>query len=288
MARAVGAAGETADLYATLGVSPEATDREIRQAFRRLAREYHPDVNPAPDAAERFRNVVAAYEVLSDPKQRAAYDARRAVSGRRATGAQTPSAGTGRRAGAARGRTAAGAEGARGGPSGWTMPPVRGLDRHSTLRVPEKVLERGVVAALEHRRWERCARCGGLGRLAEEVPCQACGGEGFHDGRLSDPCRVCWMTGTTSVCPDCGGRGGRWRPLHLEIKVPAGSRYGRQLRLRGMGDAGPRGGPPGDLYVELAPPLPAAVQTVMSHELVQAALRRLEEWLDRFAPYPAT
>jgi hypothetical protein len=66
------------------------------------------------------------------------------------------------------------------------------------------------------------------------------------------------------------------------------SHYGRQLRLRGMGDAGPRGGPPGDLYVELAPPLPAAVQAVMSHELIQAALRRLDEWLDRFAPYPAS
>jgi molecular chaperone DnaJ len=77
-----------------------------------------------------------------------------------------------------------------------------------------------------------------------------------------------------------------WRAKHLEVSVPPGRRYGQQLRLRGMGDAGPRNGPAGDLYVELAPPLPPAVQAFASNELVQAALRRLEEWLDRFAPYP--
>ena len=79
---------------------------------------------------------------------------------------------------------------------------------------------------------------------------------------------------------------GSWRSKRFEIKVPAGARYGQQLRLRGQGDAGPRGGPPGDLYLELRPPLPAAVEAIASHELIQAALRRLDEWLDRFAPYP--
>jgi molecular chaperone DnaJ len=166
------------------------------------------------------------------------------------------------------------------------MPAVRGLDRHSSVRVPAATLERGGVITLDHKRWERCERCGGFGRLNEEVPCQVCGGSGFINGRLSDPCRACWTSGTTTVCPDCRGKGSFWRNKRFEITVPPGSRHGRQLRLRGMGDAGPRGGPPGDLYVELAPPLPAAVQAVMSHELVQAALRRLDEWLDRFAPYP--
>jgi molecular chaperone DnaJ len=167
------------------------------------------------------------------------------------------------------------------------MPPVRGLDRYSTLRVSAALLERGGTATFNHRRWERCPRCDGFGRLQEEVPCPVCDGRGFRDGRLSDPCRACWTSGTTTVCPDCAGKGGLWRAHHLEITVPPTSRYGQQLRLRGMGDAGPRGGPPGDLYLELAPPLPAAVQAVASHELVQAALRRLEEWLDRFAPVPA-
>jgi DnaJ-class molecular chaperone len=123
--------------------------------------------------------------------------------------------------------------------------------------------------------------------LAEEVPCPVCDGTGFHNGRLSDPCRACWGSGTTTVCPDCAGKGGLWRSRNIEVTLPPGRHYGQQLRLRGMGDAGPRGGEPGDLYLELAPPLPAAVQAVASSELVQAALRRLEEWLDRFAPYPA-
>ena len=167
-----------------------------------------------------------------------------------------------------------------------SRPPVRGLDRHGTLRVSAALLEAGGEAGFEHRRWEHCPRCAGFGRLKEEAPCPVCDGTGFHNGRLSDPSRACWGSGTTTVCPECSGRGGLWRSRRVEVTVPQGMRYGQQLRLRGMGDAGPRGGAPGDLYLELAPPLPAAVQAVASHELVQAALRRLEEWLDRFAPYP--
>ena len=280
---------EPPDYYAALGVAPGAEEGEIRAAFRRLAREHHPDVNPRPDAAERFRALVTAYEVLSDPATRRAYDRRRRAG--------APAAGPG--AGAAAGRPgtarAAGAPGARPGRPGGdagppvtpSRPPVRGLDRHSTLRVPPALLETGGATSFEHRRWEHCPRCAGFGRLQEEVPCPVCDGTGFHNGRLSDPCRACWGSGTTTVCPDCAGKGGLWRSRSIEVTVPAGRRYGQQLRLRGMGDAGPRGGEPGDLYLELAPPLPAAVQAVASSELVQAALRRLEEWLDRFAPYPA-
>jgi molecular chaperone DnaJ len=283
------------DYYAVLGVSAGASDAEIRGAFRRLARQHHPDVNPDPAAPERFRAVVAAYEVLSDPARRTTYDARRRDRGGvGGVGGTAAGAGTGGRRTAGTG-TGAGASVGRGTGTGtgvdaaerWSMPPVRGLDRHSTVRVPARVLERGGVATLDHRRWEPCARCGGFGRLREPVPCQACGGSGFIEGRLSDPCKVCWTSGTTTVCPDCTGRGSLWRAKHFEITVPAGSRYGQQLRLRGMGDAGPRNGPPGDLYVHLAPPLPAAVEAVASSEFVQEVLRRLDEWLDRFAPYPA-
>ncbi len=287
--------GRAQDHYAVLGVRPGASDAEIRTAFRRLARQYHPDVNPRPEAGDRFRAVVTAYEVLSDPAARAVYDARPAGRGVAADGRGRPGGSpTARRAPFGRegrgedratSRPARGEERPSGSPA---MPPVRGLDRHSTLRVSAALLEQGGTTTLDHRRWEQCPDCGGLGRLQEEVPCPVCGGSGFHGGRLSDPCRACWGSGTTTVCPSCSGRGGLWHAKHLEVTVPAGMRPGQQLRLRGMGDAGPRGGPPGDLYLELAPPLPATVQAVASHELVQAALRRLDEWLDRFAPYPAS
>jgi molecular chaperone DnaJ len=285
-------AADSTDYYTALGVAPGASDAEVRTAFRQRARQYHPDVNPDPSAPERFRSVVSAYEVLSDPERRAEYDRQRAGRGAvgGATGARRGRAGgaggaggMGGVGGAARPR----APGVPGAPGGWPVRgPVRGLDRHSTVRVAEDVLRHGGAATLGHRRWERCGRCEGFGRLGEEVPCTACGGTGFRGGHISDPCKVCWTTGTTTVCPDCGGKGSLWRSRRIDITVPAGTHYGQQLRLRGMGDAGPRGGPPGDLYVELAPPLPPAVQAVASSELVQAALRRLEEWLDRFAPYP--
>ncbi|HEU5315177.1 MAG TPA: DnaJ domain-containing protein [Chloroflexota bacterium] len=270
MAPEVGAAQ---DHYEVLGVSARASQAEIRSTFRRLARQYHPDVNPDPAAPERFRAVAAAYEVLSDPARRAEYDARRARGDARSGG----------RAGTSPGRASSWPPGV--GPAASAMPPVRGLDRHATLRVPAETLVAGGQGTLQHRRWERCARCGGFGRLKEEVTCPACGGTGFRNGHISDPCKVCWTTGTTNVCPDCAGRGSHWQPKRIDVTIPPGARYGQQLRLRGMGDAGPRGGPPGDLYVELAAPLPAAVQAVASHELIQAALKRLEEWLDRFAPY---
>ena len=282
--------GAATDYYAVLGVPSTSTVGEIRTAFRALARQHHPDVNPDPQASERFRAVVAAYEVLSDPLRRTEYDARRSrgsQGGPRSTGTAGQASG---RSSAGAGPSWSGGEArkphARSAPS-VTMPPVRGLDRHSTLRVEAEILAEGGTGVLQHRRWEICARCGGFGRLQEEVTCAACGGAGFRNGHISDPCKVCWTTGTTTVCPDCTGKGSLWQAKRIEVTIPTSARYGQQLRLRGMGDAGPRGGPPGDLYVELATPLPAAVQAVASSDLVQAALRRLEEWLDRFAPYPA-
>jgi molecular chaperone DnaJ len=242
------------DHYATLGVGRDASTEEIKRAYRKLARTLHPDVNPASDAAERFKEVSRAYEVLSSPERRAAYDVNGTDNGS-ATGFGAGFAFTDLF------ETFFGGSGAARGP----VPRARrGQDALIRLDVD---LEEAVFGATREVRVdsaETCSRCDGSccepGTSIET--CDVCGGR----GQVQRVARsFLGQVMTTSACPRCGGYGtvvpspchecsgeGRVRTRRtLTVKVPPGVETGTRIQLAGQGEVGPGGGPPGDLYLEI-------------------------------------
>ncbi|CAN6706905.1 unnamed protein product [Malus baccata var. baccata] len=255
------------DYYATLGVPKSATSKEIKAAYRRLARQYHPDVNKQPGATEKFKEISAAYEVLSDDKKRSLYD-------------QYGEAGV---------KSAVG-----GGSSAYTTNPFdlfetffgpsmggfSGMDsgfgtrRRSTVTKGEDIrydftLEFseaifGAEKEFELSHLETCEVCAGTGgKVGSKMRiCSTCGGRGQVMRTEQTPFG---LFSQVSVCPNCSGDGeviseycrkcsgeGRVRvKKSIKVKVPPGVSTGSILRVAGEGDAGPKGGPPGDLYVYL-------------------------------------
>lgn len=252
------------DYYALLGVSPNSTDDEIKRAYRRLARELHPDLNPGDKSAEdRFKEVTVAYETLSDPERRRRYD----MFGPEG-GAQGPADPFSTMAGAGLGDLfdaffGGGSPfgGARTrGPSG----PPRGSDAELAL---DLTFEEAVFgAAKEVSLWANvtCTTCSGSGARPGTTPtrCGTCTGTGeirrvrqsiLGQMVTAGPCPRCGGSGeeVTSPCPACRGEGRRTEERTYSVEVPAGVDHGSTLRLTGRGHAGPRGGPTGDLYVHL-------------------------------------
>jgi molecular chaperone DnaJ len=248
-----------ADYYALLGVSPAASDDEIKRAYRNMARELHPDTTGGDAAAEaQFKEVTRAYEVLRDPQRRARYDrfGPEGVDAGAPGGDFFGGGGLGDIFDAFFGGAARGASG--GGP-------VRGADA-------EVVLELGFREAVFGARHDvvleglvSCATCEGSGARAgtTAVRCPDCQGTGelrrvrqsiLGQVVTAAPCRRCQGLGEaiSSPCPDCAGDGRRVEERTFAVDVPAGVDHGSTLRLTGRGPAGPRGGPPGDLYVHLA------------------------------------
>jgi molecular chaperone DnaJ len=251
------------DYYKVLGVPKEATDKEITRAYRKLAKQYHPDANPG--AEEKFKQVSAAYDVLNDAEKRKEYDEVRRLG---------PLGNLGNF-----GRGGADGSGANfnfrlddlgdifGGLFGrgtrrqqstpWTSA-RRGQDVEAELFLPFDQAIQGVVTSVNVETGAVCPTCGGSGSRpgSNPVVCQRCGGTGtLNDNQgmfsLASPCPECRGRGLKVVdpCPTCDGTGTELGHRSVKLRVPAGVAEGQRIRVKGRGEPGDNGGPPGDLYV---------------------------------------
>jgi molecular chaperone DnaJ len=253
-----------ADYYALLGVARDAPADELKKAYRRRARELHPDANPDdPAAAERFKEVAQAYEVLSDPQTRARYDryGEAGVQGASAQGSGDMfTGGLGDIFEAFFGGGGSPFGGRGGGPSG----PPRGQDLEVMAELDFEAAVFGAVLPVKVRTWVACGDCGatGAGLGTKPVTCVECSGTGqvrrvrqslLGQMVTAGPCPRCGGAGEIIVtpCAACGGEGRRIEEPTFSVDVPAGVDNGSTLRLSGKGAVGPRGGAAGDLYVHL-------------------------------------
>jgi molecular chaperone DnaJ len=245
-------------LYEVLGVAKNASADEIKKAYRKLARQYHPDRNPGDAEAEaKFKEVQAAYDVLSDAEKRKQYDTFGSADGR-----------------------------AQGGPGGWTnfdpsafdfgnlsdlfggmfgggrarQQPVaqRGDDIEAVVNLSFEDSLKGIETKIPVQVDTACSECGGSGAKPGTAPviCPECRGRGVLSESqglfsLSQPCPRCRGNGTIieNPCPRCHGAGHERRTKRYSVKIPAGVKDGTRIRLKGKGEPGLYGGPPGDLFV---------------------------------------
>lgn len=249
------------DYYKTLGVDKKASPEEIKKAYRKLARQYHPDRNQGDkQAEERFKEISQAYDVLGDPEKRKQYDS---GSGPFATG--VPGGGFGgfgnfdfdassmgdilsnlfKGGGAARGTRA-------------RSRPERGTDLEAQVQISFDQAISGAQIPLSVPTTGICTTCHGTGARPGTTPkvCPRCEGRGIEtQGQgmfsISQPCSQCGGSGTIieDPCPTCAGSGAIRTVKRFRVNIPAGVRDGSRIRVAGKGEAGARGGPPGDLYV---------------------------------------
>lgn len=256
------------DYYEILGVDKDATEEDLKRAYRQAAKKYHPDLNPDDsEAEEKFKEVNEAYEVLSDPQKRAAYDrfGHAGANGQGFGGFDFDDFGgfgdgglgdifdmffggstTGRTGGRRRG-------------------PVRGADLRYDLEITFEEAAFGAQKEIQVVRMEDCPDCKGTGGKdgAEPVTCTECNGTGEISytqttafGRFVNvrACDTCGGEGTviSDPCGRCRGRGKIRNRRTISVKIPAGINHGQAITLRGEGDIGERGGSPGDLYVYIS------------------------------------
>jgi molecular chaperone DnaJ len=243
------------DLYKTLGVAKGASEEEIKKAYRKLARKYHPDRNPDdPKAEERFKEVQGAYDTLSDPEKRKAYDSGGGMFGGGGPGGAGPfGAGGG---GFDVGDIFSNLFG-RGG--GRAQPQaMRGRDLETEIALSFDQAVNGAKVDVAVPKAERCPTCHGNGAKpgTSPVTCPRCEGRGIDAQSqgffsISQPCPQCGGQGQIieDPCPTCGGSGLTQQTKRYKVNVPAGVKDGARIRLAGKGEAGQRGGPPGDLFV---------------------------------------
>lgn len=271
------------DYYKTLGVSKDADSAEIKKAYRKLARRYHPDSNRGdPDAEERFKEISEAYDVLTDPKSRKEYDEARSLFGG-SGGFRFPGGTSGGNSGGytfdlgdigdlfggqRTGQQAGGLGDILGGLFGQrrttgTTSAKRSrrgadIDKEATLGFDESI--NGTTVSIPMSSSKPCPQCSGTGAKAGTLPrvCPTCEGTGMMiRGQggfgLSEPCRDCRGRGliVDDPCPVCSGSGRAVSQHTMRARIPAGVRDGQRIRLRGKGAPGENGGNPGDLYVQV-------------------------------------
>jgi molecular chaperone DnaJ len=259
------------DYYAVLGLQKGASEKDITRAYRKLAKQFHPDANPGnKDAEEKFKDISGAYDVLGDAAKRKDYDEVRDMV---ASGAGSPFAG-------------AGAGGFGYGNPGGDMGDIGGLGdilgnlfgrgrRGTTTRQPGAGPRRGNDLEAEvHLSFDDAVRGATIAvQLTGAAPCHTCGGTGAAPGTVPRTCPQCNGAGTLAVdqgpfsfsqicprcggsgrvvekpCPTCGGGGAETRTREVKVRIPVGVADGQRVRVKGKGTPGSNGGPPGDLYV---------------------------------------
>jgi molecular chaperone DnaJ len=262
------------DYYATLGVSKDADAKEITRAYRKLARENHPDAKPGDAAAEeRFKEISAAYDVIGDAEKRREYDEVRAMGpmaggfgpggpggGFGGPGGFTFDVGDmGGGLGDVLGNLFGGGGGfGRGGGRGRAAGPRRGGDLEAELHLDFRDAVAGLTTTLHLVSDAVCRTCSGNGAEPGTTPtaCGTCAGRGtVQDDQgmfaMSRPCPACGGRGVRieHPCPGCRGSGVERRPREVKVRIPAGVSDGQRIRLKGRGDPGRQGGQPGDLFV---------------------------------------
>jgi len=263
------------DYYELLGVPRKAPVKEIRAAYRKLARKYHPDLNPGDKSSEeKFKQIQEAYEVLSDTKKRQMYDQ---------FGFNVPGPGGGPPQGGGRGGTPEDIHfdfggfdfGGGGGAAGATnfrdlfsqffrgagaaraeQEEEQGSDLEYQIDITFAAAMRGTVKKLTFTRLDVCNVCHGAGFMpGDEKVCPTCGGSGqvtqvSGKMRFQVTCSRCGGSGRLhTICRNCGGEGRVQRVETLDVRIPPGAQTGSRVRVAGRGNAGTHGGPPGDLYI---------------------------------------
>ena len=253
------------DFYAALGVAKDASAADIKKAYRKLARDLHPDTNPGGE--DRFKAVSEAYDVLSDESRRREYDEQRSLFGaglRGGAGSPFDLGDLFGRAGGGVGDVLGGlfgnAQRAPGGQRGGarTARPTRGADVEAEVTLSFLDALRGVTVPLRLTTTGACETCRGSGAAPGTAPrtCGVCGGQGVASRNqggfaFAEPCSACRGTGQVvdTPCPGCRGSGSTTQERTLTVRVPAGVEEGQRVRVAGRGGPGSRGGPPGDLLV---------------------------------------
>ena len=261
------------DYYEVLGLSKGASDDEIKKAFRKLAKQYHPDINKAPDAEAKFKEINEAYEVLSDPQKRQTYD-QFGFAGMDGNFSGSGFGGFGGMnmddlgdifssfmGGMGSGFGGFGGFGSR---SSRRNGPMKGESRYMSMDIDFLDAINGVTKTIAITVDKKCQHCDGTGAAskADIETCPTCRGSGVTMRQTRTPFGVMQSQG---VCPDCGGTGKHIKKKcthcngtgynsvkeQVEVKIPAGISSGQQIRVQGYGERGENGGPNGDLYIEI-------------------------------------